>query len=223
MRSIITIDGPSGCGKSTAAAALARRLGYLYLDTGAMYRAVALKSLQQGVSPQDHRRLAALAREARVTLTMVRGRLYVRLDGRDVTRAIRTVEVSARASEVAVVPAVRRALVAQQRRIGRRGGVVADGRDAGTVVFPAAPWKFYVTASVATRARRRWQELRTAGATLTYAHVLQQTKIRDRRDSTRADSPLRRAPGAWVVETTRRTPAQTLTTLLRYLKRHPVR
>ena len=223
MRSIITIDGPSGCGKSTVAAALARRLGYLYLDTGAMYRAVALKSLQQGVSPQDHRRLAALARRVRVTLRMVRGRLCVRLDGRDVTREIRTAEVSARASEVAVVPAVRRALVAQQRQIGRRGGVVADGRDTGTVVFPAAPWKFYVTAAVATRARRRWQELRAAGAPLTYAHVLQQTMIRDRRDSTRADSPLRRARGAWVVETTRRTPTQTLTTLLRYLKRHPVR
>lgn len=231
-RLIITIDGPSGGGKSTAAAGLATALGWLYLDTGAMYRAVAWQSLQAGVSSSDARRLAALARRTRVTLRHAARH----------QRAIRTAAVAARASEIAVIPAVRRALVAAQRRIGRRGRVVAEGRDTGTVVFPDAAWKFYLTASPAVRARRRWRELRAArrrsslrqgsgqagraGENLSYAQVLRETRARDRRDTRRAASPLRRAPGAVVVDTSRRTPAQTLRTLLTLLGktmvvRHP--
>jgi len=223
-RPIITLDGPSGCGKSTAAAGLAKALGWLYLDTGAMYRAVAWQSLQAGVALSDARRLAALARRARVTLQHnAQHRLRVAVNGRDVTRAIRTAAAAARASEIAVIPAVRRALVATQQRLGRRGRIVAEGRDTGTVVFPDAAWKFYLTASTAVRARRRWRELQAAGAALSYAQVLCAQRARDRRDTRRAASPLRRAPGAVVVETSRRSPAQTLRTLLRYLKRHPVR
>ncbi|MBI4227340.1 MAG: (d)CMP kinase [Candidatus Omnitrophica bacterium] len=223
MRPIITVDGPSGGGKSTAASGVARALGWFHLDTGAMYRAVAWKSLRAGLTPSAARRLGALARQARLTLRLdARRRLRVMLDGRDVTSVIRTAAVSARASEIAVIPAVRRALVAAQRRIGRRGRVVAEGRDTGTVVFPAAAWKFYVTASVPVRARRRWRDLRRAGATLTYAQVLHALRARDRRDTRRADSPLRRAAGAIVVDTSRRTPRQTIQTLLRCLKHHPI-
>lgn len=223
-RRIVTIDGPAGSGKSTAAAGLAGRLGYLYLNTGAMYRALALKSMRAGIPMDDRRRLGALARRTRVDLRVDPGRvLRVLLDGEDVTPTLAAAAVAARASEIATIPAVRRAMVAQQRRIGRRGRVVAEGRDTGTVVFPDAPWKFYLAASPAARARRRRRDLQQAGAVLSYRDVLQQVQARDRRDTRRAASPLKRARGAVVVDTTRRTPAQTLTILLRALKRHPVR
>lgn len=221
-RLVVTIDGPSGSGKSTAAAALAKALGFLYLDTGAMYRAVALKSIQQGIASADRRRLGVLARATRVDLKVdPGGMLRVALDGRDVTRAIRTAEVTARASEIAVIPEVRRAMVAQQRRIGRAGRVVAEGRDTGTVVFPDAAWKVYLTASVATRARRRWKDLRAAGQRLSYAEVLRQVRERDRRDRRRSASPLKMAAGAVVIDTTRRTPLQTLQTLRRKVVKRP--
>ena len=194
----------------------------MYLDTGAMYRAVAWKSLRADILASDHRRLGRLARATRIALRMVRGRLRVSVDGRDATRAIRTADVSIRASEIAVVPVVRQAMVAQQRRLGSLGRVVAEGRDTGTVVFPGAPWKFYLTASVGARARRRWQGLRAAGSRLPYREVLRHIQDRDRRDMRRAVSPLKPARGAWWVDTTRRTSGQTLQTLLRYLKRHPV-
>lgn len=189
-----------------------------------MYRAVAWKSLQAGVTAIETRRLGSLAATARIELKIDPGHaLRVMLNGRDVTTAIRTAEVAARASEIAALPAVRRAMVAQQRRLGRRGRIVAEGRDTGTVVFPDAPWKFYLTASPTARARRRWRDLRRAGQHLSYVEVLRQARERDRRDITRAASPLARARGAVVVDTTRRAPAQTVQTLLRWLKRHPVR
>ena len=222
-RPIVTIDGPAGCGKSTAAAALARTLGYLYLDTGAMYRALALKSLSRGIAATDARQLGRLARRTDVALRGDRRQiLRVWLDGADVTRAIRTATVAARASEIAAIPAVRRAMVAQQRRLGRRGRVVAEGRDTGTVVFPDAAWKFYLTASPAARARRRWRDLQRVGQALPYAQVLRAVRARDRRDTTRVSSPLRRARGAILVDTTRRAAAHTLRTLLKFLRRHPV-
>ncbi len=223
-RLIITLDGPAGCGKSTAALGLARALGYLYLDTGAMYRALAWKSVQAGLAPTDARRLGSLARRTRIDLRVDPGRtVRVLVDGREVTPAIRTAAIAARASEIAVIPAVRRAMVAQQQRLGRHGRVVAEGRDTGTVVFPDAPWKFYLTACPATRARRRQRDLQRAGQCLSYAEVLRQVRERDRRDMTRAASPLRRARGAVVVETTRRMPRHTLAYLLKCLKHHPVR
>jgi len=223
-RLIVTLDGPAGCGKSTAASALARALGYLYLDTGAMYRALAWKSLRVGVAPTDARRLGSLARRTRIDLRVDPGHaVRVLVDGREATLAIRTASVAARASEIAVIPAVRRAMVAQQQRLGRHGRVVAEGRDIGTVVFPDAPWKFYLTACPTTRARRRQQDLQRAGQRLPYAEVLRQVRERDRRDLTRAASPLRRARGAIVVDTTRRLPRQTLHYLLNCLKHHPVR
>lgn len=221
-RPIITMDGPSGCGKSTTARALADALDWLYLDTGAMYRAVAWQSLQDGVASTDAAALGRLARQTRVTLRQdARRRLHVAANGRDVTRAIRTAAVSARASEIAVIPAVRRALVAAQQRIGRQGRLVAEGRDTGTVVFPDAALKIFLTASVTVRARRRWRELRAAGSTISLVQVVRDQRARDRRDARRAVAPLRRAPEATVIDTSRQTPEQTVQTILGLLKHYP--
>jgi cytidylate kinase len=160
-RLIVAIDGPSGAGKSTAGRVLARRLGYVFLDTGAMYRALALKALRGGVPLHAESALADLLRGTRIELAG--GGDLVRLDGEDVSAAIRTREVSSAASRVSVHPAVRRLMVARQQEMGRAGGIVLDGRDVGTVVFPDADVKFYVDADPRRRAERRHAELAAAG------------------------------------------------------------
>ena len=196
---VIAIDGPSGAGKSTAGRILADRLGYVFLDTGAMYRALALQALRRGVALDDGPVLAELARASPIDLAPGGG---VRLDGEDVTAAIRTREVSAAASRVSVHPAVRREMVARQREMGSGGGVVMDGRDIGTAVFPDADVKFYVDADPAQRARRRHEELAAAGVPSDLRAIEEETRQRDRADSTRSDSPLTRAPDAVHVDTT---------------------
>ncbi len=184
---IIAIDGPAGAGKSTVARAVAVRLGYTYLDTGAMYRSVALASRERGDDP------AAVAPTLQIEPTAER----VTLDGRDVTRAIRTPEVSEAASTVAADPAVRAAMVAEQRRLLHDGDWVAEGRDIGTVVAPDAELKVFLTADPAERARRRAAEIGADVQT-----VLAEQAIRDERDATRADSPLIAAADAVTVDTT---------------------
>lgn len=184
---LVAIDGPAGAGKSTVSRALARELGFSYLDSGAMYRCVALLSLEApGQEP------AALARAAHIELGE-----KVLLDGRDVTEAIRSPEVSEAASRVAADPAVREALVAKQRELLQRGDWVAEGRDIGTVVAPETELKIFLTADPSERARRRAVELGGDHAT-----VLAEQAIRDERDSARAHSPLQAAPGALVLDTT---------------------
>jgi cytidylate kinase len=183
---VIAIDGPAGAGKSSVARAVAAALGFTYLDTGAMYRSVALASLRRGVAA------AELAPHLRISVGE-----RVLLDGEDVTDAIRTAEVSERASEVASEPAVRRALVAQQQRIMAEGDWVADGRDIGTVVAPNAKLKVFLTADPAERARRRAAELGVDAAA-----VLAEQTIRDERDRNRSESPLRPAEGAFELDTT---------------------
>lgn len=199
-RLVIAIDGPSGAGKSTAGRALARQLGYVFIDTGAMYRALALKALRAGVALDAEAPLAQLARDTRIDLD-VSGDL-VRLDGEDVSAAIRTREVSAAASQASVHPQVRRQMVARQQEIGRAGGVVLDGRDVGTVVFPRADVKFYVDANPRRRAERRHAELAGAGVDSDVDAIEREIRARDHADSTRSDSPLTRAPDAVYLDTT---------------------
>lgn len=200
---IIAIDGPSGAGKSTLGRMLARELGLLYADTGAMYRAVALAVVEANVSANDEARVAEVAQRARVELTGDPDHLHVQLDGRDVTAEIRTEQASRLASVISTIPAVRRELVRRQREMGESGaGIVLDGRDIGTVVFPDADVKFFVTAVPEERARRRYEENHAKAPSLTLADTLADLNTRDQRDSTRADSPLKIADDAVVIDTT---------------------
>lgn len=199
---IITIDGTVGSGKSTAAAGLARRLKAFHLDTGAMYRALTLKALDGGVNLEDPDALEALAASGEIELDGAPGALRVRLDGRDVTAAIRENRVSANSHYLARTPGVRRILVDKQRAIAARvGDVVAEGRDQGTVVFPDADVKFFLDAAPEVRARRRQLELQARGEYKSYREVLAELVERDRRDSTRQADPLRPADDAVQVDT----------------------
>lgn len=196
---IIAIDGPAASGKSTTARAVAERLGFTYIDSGAMYRAAALSAMRRGVSLDDADALRRVAEEATIELRD-RGRGNVFLDGEDVTAAIRSREVSDAASVMSTVPGVRRALVSRQRRLGEREDCVMEGRDIGTVVFPDADLKVFLTAGVEERARRRFAESGGEGATI--EEIEREIAGRDRRDETREDSPLVKAPDAVVVDTT---------------------
>jgi cytidylate kinase len=199
-RLVVAIDGPSGAGKSTAGRALARKLGYVFLDTGAMYRALALAALRAGVPLDAEGDLAALA--ARTRIELEGSSEMVTLDGEDVTGDIRTREVSAAASRVSRHPQVRRLMVARQQELGRPGGVVLDGRDVGTVVFPDADLKFYLDADARRRAERRHAELAAAGVHSDVDAIEREIRARDHADSTRSDSPLTRAPDALYLDTT---------------------
>jgi len=199
---IIAIDGPVGSGKSTVARRVAEMLDYTHLDSGAMYRAVGLKAMRDGVPLDSPERLAALAEAARIDLLPREGKLRVILDGEDVTDAIRAPEVSHAASVVAVVPGVRHPMVAEQRRAGRQGGVVMEGRDIGSVVFPNADLKVFLDASPEVRAGRRQRELEEKGELLEFQKVLEEVHVRDRRDREREMSPLVRAADAVIVDNT---------------------
>jgi cytidylate kinase len=199
---IIAIDGPVGSGKSTVARRVAELLGYTHLDSGAMYRAVGLKALRDGVPLDSPERLAQLAEAARIDLVPRDGKLRVLLDGEDVTDAIRAPEVSHAASVVAVVPGVRHPMVAEQRRAGERGSVVMEGRDIGSVVFPHADLKIFLDASPEVRASRRQRELEEKGEPMEFKKVLAEVHVRDRRDREREMSPLVRAADAVIVDNT---------------------
>jgi CMP/dCMP kinase len=198
-RIVVAIDGPAGSGKSTLAKRVAARLSFTYIDTGAMYRAVALWAVRQGVAFDDHHRMEQLATAADIELEP--GGI-VRLNGEDVSDAIRAPEVSNGASKIAVISGVRRAMVAKQRELGKRMNSVMEGRDIGTVVFPDADVKIYLDAAVAERVRRRLQEMRAKGDPITETELTAQIKERDQRDSTRADAPLSQAPDAIYLDST---------------------
>jgi CMP/dCMP kinase len=193
---IIAIDGPSGAGKSTLAKRLARELGFIYLDTGAMYRALALKVLRQGVDLADDARLARLVESTEIDLQENNGTLEVLLDGINVADEIRTPEVSQLASKVSALKIVRARMLDLQRRMGQHGRVVAEGRDIGTVVFPNAEMKIFLDASAEERARRRHAELRAAGRPADLSETLREMEERDKRDSERDLAPLRMADDA---------------------------
>ncbi len=195
---IVAIDGPAGAGKSTVARRLARGLGFARLDTGAIYRTVALAATRAGIPPGDGSALGALVAELDLRFEASR----VLLEGEDVSEAIRTPQMSTAASVYSAVPEVRAGLLDVQRRVGRATDAVVDGRDIGTVVFPDAAVKIFLTASVSARAERRLLELRQRGATADLETVKEEIRARDHQDSTRAVAPLAKAEGAVVVDTT---------------------
>ena len=204
-RIVIAIDGFSSCGKSTFAKAIAARLGYIFIDTGAMYRAVTLHALERGAIRSgmvDEEAVAALLDDMDITFRFnpQRGASDIYVDGNLVEGKIRTIEVSNCVSQVAAIPAVRRKLVAMQQEMGRRRGVVMDGRDIGTVVFPDAELKLFMTADPAVRARRRYDELTAKGQQVTLDEIERNVRERDKADMSRAVSPLRRADDAIVLD-----------------------
>lgn len=202
---VVAIDGPAGAGKSTVTRKVAERLGYVIVDTGALYRVVALAAERAGIALEDELRVGALA-DALVAENAVQlrrsdaGTMLVYLRGQDVSTAVRAQSIGLGASKVSAHPAVREALLELQRGQGREGGVVLEGRDIGTVVFPDAEAKFYLTASAEVRAQRRRDELAARGTPPTLAEVLSEVNERDRRDSTRPIAPLRQAPDAQLVD-----------------------
>ena len=200
---IIAIDGPSGAGKSTLGKMLAKTLNLLYLDTGAMYRAVALAVLQSGTSFENQEQVIEIARRSKIELIGEPDSLQIKLDGKDVTAEIRTNEAGQAASIVSTISMVRKILVGHQRILGENaaGGCVLDGRDIGTVVFPNADVKFFLTAKPEARARRRYEEDRTRGRISTYEETLTEINLRDERDVSREDSPLAIAEDAIVIDT----------------------
>ena len=216
---IVTIDGPVAAGKTTVARELASRLGFTLLDTGAIYRSLALVAHQRGISQDDEAGLAELARDFGVSFEFRDGQNHVFVDGADVTAEIRLPEVSQAASIVSALPAVRQALLDRQRQLAAEGSVVAEGRDTGTVVFPDAEAKFFVTAVDEVRAERRQRELLEKGGSDTLEEVLAALKERDLRDSTRAVAPLKPAADARIIDTTERTIEEVLAEILEHIAR----
>jgi len=211
---IIAIDGPSGSGKSTLGRMLARALKLLYIDTGSMYRAVALAVINAQVDPSDKEAVTALADRIEIDLEGDPESLSVLLNGRDITNQIRTESVTDMSSIVSTIPGVRRAMVERQRAMSKRGAVL-NGRDIGSVVFPDADVKFFLTAAPEERAERRYKEEHMTGASpTTYAETLADMNERDRRDSTRVDSPLKVADDAIVIDSTRKSIEQVFEEML---------
>ncbi|MDE0034069.1 MAG: (d)CMP kinase [Deltaproteobacteria bacterium] len=207
----MAIDGPAGAGKSTVAKAVAKRLGYRYMDTGAMYRALAWKVMRRGADPSDEGALEGILETTVVDLGADEA---VLLDGTDVSGEIRTAEVGQMASRVSGIGIVRRRMADLQRSMGRSGGVVAEGRDMGTVVFPEAEVKIYLDASPETRAQRRFRELAARDPALTLEQTLADVMRRDRRDKERAVAPLRKADDAVLIDSTRLSAAAVVAKIL---------
>lgn len=218
-RLVIAVDGPAGAGKSTVAKRVAERLGLNYLDSGAMYRALAWKALKRGVDLRDEDQLTALLAKTSIVLDSdPRGRPRIRVDGQEVGEALRSPEVNAAVSLVAGFARVRAEMVARQREMAAAGGVVMDGRDIGTNVFPNADLKFFLTASLRARAERRWRELRDQGFAVDLDTVAEEIAHRDQLDAGRAVGPLRQAPDAILIDTTDSDIDTVVEELLRYCR-----
>ncbi len=222
---VVTIDGPSGVGKSTISRKLADRLGFTYLDTGAMYRGVALKCRQSGVDVRDERAVADLMDDLDLQLLSAPSEneeVRVLLDGRDVSAEIRTPEISMLASAVSALRPVREKLTGMQQKMGAAGRIVAEGRDTGTVVFPGAAWKFYLDAGLAERVRRRLRQLRHQGEAVDEEEILNQVVKRDRDDMERSLAPLKAAPDAVRIDSTDLGPDDVLARMLEVIRKNPL-
>jgi len=218
MKIKIAIDGPAGAGKSTISKEVAKCLGYLYIDTGAMYRAVALKALNEGVDVEDKESVKKMLEDISITLKNDPDGQKVFLDGKDVTKEIRQEKVSILASKVAMLYEVREKLVNMQRQLAENENVVMDGRDIGTNVLPDAQIKIFLTASEEERAKRRYEELINKGVAADYSEVLKDLKIRDYQDSTREFAPLKKADDAYLIDTTGNTLEKSISFICGFVK-----
>lgn len=215
---VITIDGPAGSGKSTVSKTLAEKISYVYLDTGALYRAIAYLVHEKKIMPDDVEHLSKLCNEIVISLETINGRIRIIIDGDDVTEKIRTEEIGFLASQISAVPVVRETLLSIQREVGRAGGVVAEGRDMGTVVFPHADIKFYLVADVIERSRRRYEELIERGEKVDLEEIRQSLRVRDQQDSERSIAPLRAAEDAVIIDSTFRDVAEVVDTMKRIIE-----
>jgi cytidylate kinase len=214
----VAIDGPSGAGKSTVAKIVAEKLGYLYIDSGAMYRAIAWKALREGAALDDENTLTAIASTSELLLRDEKNGYTVFCDGQDISAAIRSPEVSAAASPVSAAAGVRKALVAAQRKMAEQNNVVMDGRDIGSKVLPQAEYKIFLTASLEERASRRRKELLAKGYDISFSQVMKDIEERDNRDLKRAHSPLVKTPDAVSVDTTNLSAKQAAEKILRLIR-----
>jgi cytidylate kinase len=215
---IVTLDGPAASGKSTTARLVAKKMGWLYLDTGAMYRAMAVKALDEGIPLDDPKTIGDMAGRTKMTLKSSDQGTRVFLDGEEVTHRIRTPEVDRAVGPVCEVPAVREVLVSLQREIGKQGSLVAEGRDMGTVVFPDAELKFYVVASIEARARRRQKDMEKQGIAVSLEELSREIERRDKRDSGRAESPLKPAEEAELLDTSDMTIEEQVETIVQKIR-----
>lgn len=215
---LITIDGPAGSGKSTLGRLLSQKLSYLYLDTGALYRAVAYKIIGERGNPEDLPFLRALTEQLELNLEARCGDLRVILDRMDVTDRLRTEEIGLMASKISALPEIREALLPIQRKFGSRGGVIAEGRDMGTVVFPQADVKFFLSATVSERALRRYRELTAAGLPSTRKDIEYKLILRDRQDTERLISPLKIPEDGQIIDSTGRTIEEVTAVMLNAIK-----
>ena len=215
---VITIDGPAGAGKSTVSKVLAKKMSYIYLDTGALYRAVAYKIINDGISPDNPKELSDLCHRIKIYLRNLDGNLNVFIDSENVTKKIRSEEVGLLASTVSAISIVRSTLLSIQREAGEKGGIVAEGRDMGTVVFPDADCKFYLDAGEGERVRRRYNELLARGNRADYREIERDLIVRDRQDREREIAPLKASEDAVIVDSSNMTIFEVVDTMMSVIK-----
>lgn len=215
---VITIDGPAGAGKSTVAKALSHHLSYIYLDTGALYRAVAYKMVQVGISQENREQLEDLCSHVKINLKNLGGKMRVMVDDEDVTDKLRTEEIGLIASKVSAIPLVREILLQVQRESGENGGIIAEGRDTGTVIFPHAEVKFFMDATVEERVERRYRELLERGDRIDYQEIKRDLIRRDRQDRERNIAPLIPSTDAVIIDTTKMSVTDVLETMISVIK-----